>query len=292
MQTQEALKRKLKSAEELHSVVRTMKALAAVSIRQYENAVESLQDYTLTVNLGLRAVLRRNRYAMPDAGRQTGYSSAGLILFGSDQGMCGRFNEDIVTTARELSNRFASRGLKTTIMTVGERVSPAFESSLYRRIGLPGQVEGITSRVQEMLAVLDTWQHEKHLRQIHLIYNTQKSGGTAPATMQMLPLDRQWLEQLGQASWPNRAIPQFPVDQAELFSSLIRQYLFISLYQAMAQSLAGENAARLNAMQAAEKNIEELIDSLTRDFHQKRQNTITEELLDIIAGFETIGKDA
>ena len=92
MQTQEALKRKLKSAEDLYSVVRTMKALAAVSIRQYEGAVESLKDYTLTVELDLRAILRRNRYAFRDGARQEGYASAALVLFGSDQGMCGRFN--------------------------------------------------------------------------------------------------------------------------------------------------------------------------------------------------------
>ncbi|HKK34310.1 MAG TPA: F0F1 ATP synthase subunit gamma [Desulfomicrobiaceae bacterium] len=290
MQTQETLKRKLKSAEELYSVVRTMKALAAVSIRQYENAVESLKDYSLTVELGLRAIMRRNRYALPAVKKQPGHSSVALILFGSDQGMCGKFNEDIIVTARDLIADFASRDMDTSVMTVGERVSPAFESSLYHKIPLPGQVEGITPRVQEMVTALDLWQREKNLRQIFLIHNSPVSGGTAPNTEQLLPLDREWFKQLDQTAWPSRAIPQFPVDQSELFSALIRQYLFVSLYQAMAESLAGENAARLNAMQAAEKNIEELIGSLTQDFHQQRQNSITEELLDIIAGFETMQK--
>jgi len=291
MQTQEALKRKLKSADDLYSVVRTMKALAAVSIRQYEDAVESLKDYTLTVEFGLRAILRRNRYAFRDASRQGGYASTALILFGSDQGMCGRFNEDIIATTRELVARSAADGMKTSVMTVGERVSPPFESILYRKISLPGQVDGITSRVQEMVTALDEWQRREQLRQIFLVYNTMESGGTVPTTVQLLPLDRKWLDQLGESSWPNRTIPQFPVEQTELFSALVHQYLFISLYQATAHSLAGENAARLNAMQAAEKNIEELISSLTRDFHQQRQNAITGELLDIIAGFETLEKE-
>lgn len=291
MQSQEALKRKLKSAEDLYAVVRTMKALAAVSIRQYEGAVESLKDYTLTVELGLRAILRRNRYGFRDGRKKSKDTSAGLILFGSDQGMCGRFNEDVIAAAGELLAKFSETGIKTTIMAMGERVTFPFESILYRRISLPGQVEGITSRVQEMLTALDDWQQHNQLGQIVLVYNTLESGGTAPTTMQMLPLDREWLEQLGETSWPTRTIPQFPVEQTELFSALVRQYLFISLYQATAHSLAGENAARLNAMQAAEKNIEELLSSLTRGFHQQRQNAITGELLDIIAGFETLGKE-
>jgi F-type H+-transporting ATPase subunit gamma len=69
---------------------------------------------------------------------------------------------------------------------------------------------------------------------------------------------------------------------------LIRQYLFAVLYRALAESLASENAARLASMQAAEKNIEERSDELTARYHRRRQNAITEELLDVTAGFEVL----
>jgi F-type H+-transporting ATPase subunit gamma len=73
-----------------------------------------------------------------------------------------------------------------------------------------------------------------------------------------------------------------------LFGSLFRQHIFAAIYKAFAQSLASENAARLAAMQAAEKNILEMEEKLQGRFRETRQNTITAELLDIISGFESI----
>jgi F-type H+-transporting ATPase subunit gamma len=77
----------------------------------------------------------------------------------------------------------------------------------------------------------------------------------------------------------------FTMEKGELFSTLIREYLFVSLFRSMAESLASENAARLASMQGAEKNIEERLDELYTAFHQQRQMAITEELLDIVSGF-------
>ena len=71
-------------------------------------------------------------------------------------------------------------------------------------------------------------------------------------------------------------------------SSLIRQHLFAAFYQALAGSLAAENAARLASMQAAENNIEQRLDEFTAQYHRRRQNAITEELLDVTAGFEIL----
>lgn len=70
--------------------------------------------------------------------------------------------------------------------------------------------------------------------------------------------------------------------------ALIREFLFVSLFRACAESLASENASRLQSMQRAEKNIEELLDELHHSFHRLRQSTIDEELFDVIAGFEAL----
>ena len=80
----------------------------------------------------------------------------------------------------------------------------------------------------------------------------------------------------------------FNMDWERIFRSMIREYLFVSVYRAFANSLASENASRLAAMQNAEKNIEERLEELHVQFHRQRQMTITEELLDIVAGFEVL----
>jgi F-type H+-transporting ATPase subunit gamma len=71
--------------------------------------------------------------------------------------------------------------------------------------------------------------------------------------------------------------------------ALIREYLFISLFRACAESLASENASRLAAMQRADKNINDLLEQLHGTFHQLRQSGIDEELFDVISGFEALG---
>ena len=80
----------------------------------------------------------------------------------------------------------------------------------------------------------------------------------------------------------------FTMDETQLFQALIREYLFVSLYRAFAESLASENASRLASMQVAERNIEDRLRALTAESRQLRQETITSELLDTIAAFEAL----
>jgi len=77
-------------------------------------------------------------------------------------------------------------------------------------------------------------------------------------------------------------------DAASNLLAFVREYLFVSLFRACAESLASENASRLAAMQRAEKNIDELLEDLNRSFHRLRQSGIDEELFDVISGFEAL----
>ena len=79
------------------------------------------------------------------------------------------------------------------------------------------------------------------------------------------------------------------MDWNRLFSWLIREYLFVSLYRGFAESLASENASRLASMQVAERNIENRLDELNAQYHQQRQSGIDAELFDLVAGFEALG---
>jgi F-type H+-transporting ATPase subunit gamma len=143
--------------------------------------------------------------------------------------------------------------------------------------------------VQEVLMKVGEWRQHEQLDRIFLFYNRLLSGATyRPHTEVLLPIDQEWLRNLAKKSWPSRVLPYFTMDWDQLFSSLVWQYLFISLYQAFAESLASENASRLASMQRAEKNIAERLEELTAYFHQQRQMTITSELLDIVSGFEAM----
>ena len=99
-----------------------------------------------------------------------------------------------------------------------------------------------------------------------------------------------WLRRLKQQKWTGSSLPIFTIDRNKLASALFRQYFFVALYRACAESLKSESTSRLAAMQMAEKNITERSDGLNMQFNQQRQTTITEELLDIVAGFEALSE--
>lgn len=295
METIEDLKRRITSTEDLKSVVRTMKALAAVKIRQFQKAVEALQDYHRTIEMGLQAVLR-NRADISIGARAGSKNLVGAVVFGSDQGMCGQINDQIQSHAMTEMNKLPDVGKENRfVVAVGQRVYTRMQEEgqkVEAYVQVPGSVTGIIPKVHSLLGHIDSWQQERKVEQIFLYYNRQVSASRyEPHTVHLLPVDKQWLERIGERKWPGKSIPLFTMDWDPLFSALIRQYLFVSLHRAFAECLASENASRLTSMQGAEKNISEQLESLLSHFHQQRQMAITGELLDIVAGFEVLGDE-
>ncbi|HRQ40491.1 MAG TPA: F0F1 ATP synthase subunit gamma [Chloroflexota bacterium] len=301
MESIEDIRRRIKNASDLYAIVRTMRALALTSIRQYERAVESLGDYYRTTELGLHVVLTtavREGYALPPAPRKPlAERGTGIIVFGSDQSMCGQFNEQIASYTAE---RLAHLGIpphNLHVIAIGSRVAPLLaEHGLPadELLSLPGSVAAITPIVQELLLESDQWQNpttQPIIEQIYLFYNRlQSTVAYRPRMQRLLPINLRQLRHLEQQRWPSPVLPTFSMDWQPLFSALLREHLFVSLFRAFAESLASENAARLVSMQAAERNIEERLDELHRLYHHQRQDAITSELMDIISGFELLSQ--
>lgn len=289
-QALESTRRRIESAEDLYAVVRVMKALAAARIRQGERAVESLAEYSRTIEAGLQVALRDWPEAI--AAESTSGRRWGIIVFGSEQGMCGSFNEQVASFSLEQLGSLAARAEHRTVLVVGSRVAGRLEEAgcaVDERLRLPSSVSGITSAVHDVLLKIEELRFQRGIDQFLLIHHRPSTpAGSWPGKLKLLPIDRDWLDSLATRSWPSRSVPTFSMDRRQLFSALIRQYLFVALYRAFAESMASENASRLGSMLAAEKNIQGHLSRLTVDYHQGRQQSITEELLDIVAGFEIL----
>ncbi|MFP4349093.1 MAG: F0F1 ATP synthase subunit gamma [Desulfococcaceae bacterium] len=291
MQTTQGLKRKIDSTEDLQSVVKTMKSLAAVNIRQYERATQALQDYYRTVEMGLQVVLNERsgtRLTLKSAPK----GRIGAVVFGSDQGMAGSLNEQIVNHALDTLEKEPDQEEEPVILAVGERAFGQLDDAgrpVSDTFTVPGSVSGITPYVQEIVMRIETWQADYQINRVFLFHSRPTSQATfRPFTVRLLPLDRTWLERLGEREWDSRTLPTFTMDPDALFSALVREYLFVSIFRAFVESLASENASRLASMQGAEKNIGERLAELNNQYNQQRQMSITEELLDIVAGFEAM----
>jgi F-type H+-transporting ATPase subunit gamma len=295
METLQELKKRIESTQDLQSVVKTMKALAAVRIRQYQRAVESLGEYDETVEMALRIALRDRSRILVSA-KPGEKNQVGAVVFGSDQGMCGQLNDQVVSHALDEMARLSQvEPENRLIMAVGERVRGRLQDAgqpVDERMTVPGSVTGITSLVQNLLTRIQAWHEKSGLNRVFLFYSKHLSGASyRPRTMNLLPVDREWLSSLRERGWPNRCLPLFTMDWDPLFSALIRQYLFVSLFRATAESLASENASRLASMQGAERNIQDQLGTLNMRYHQQRQMSITEELLDIVSGFEALASE-
>jgi F-type H+-transporting ATPase subunit gamma len=290
-----SLRRKINSAGDLQSVVRTMKAVAASGIGQYEESVRALGDYYRTVELGLGACFRESGPAplIPKGERQTFAGAIGAVVFGSDQGLVGQFNEVIADYA---IRTLAALPGKPEVWAVGERVHARLADAGLAPVGLfnvPNSVKAITPLVGQIQIESETRRAKGEYGRVYVFHNRPQPGALyVPVSQRLLPLDAQWTHGLAQIRWPAGNLPEVMGRGTATLRALIREYLFISLFRACAESLASENASRLAAMQRAEKNIDELLEGFNRTFHRLRQSGIDEELFDVVSGFEALsGKE-
>jgi len=289
--TTASLRRKIGGAGDLQSVVRTMKSVAASSIGQYENSVRALTDYYRTVELGLGACFRESGQAPLAAAqkRQTVAGAIGAVVFGSDQGLVGQFNDVVADYAIKA---LAALPGKPQVWAIGERVHARLADAGLPLMGLfpvPNSVKAITPLVGQIQIESEAHRAKGEYSRLYVFHNRPQSGSLyEPVSQRLLPLDAQWQQGLAQVRWPTRNLPEVLCGGTATLRALIREYLFISLFRACAESLASENASRLAAMQRADKNIDELLENLNGTFHRVRQSGIDEELFDVTSGFEAL----
>ena len=266
-----------------------MKTVAAASIGDYERAVTALGDYFATVERGLGACFR-DPELQPQATTQFNKPCPPcIIVFGTDQGLVGQFNDTIAnfasTSVALLTDSPAQQPL---VWAVGARLNERLNDAnvtTQAHFNVPNSVKSITPIIGQILLSIAAHHPITAMAELHLFYNRPGNGAVySPVSQRLLPLDRYWCMQLAKKVWPSNNIPQLLGDKTDTLSALIHEYLFVSLFRASAESLSSENASRLAAMQRADKNIEELLATLKQNYHRLRQAGIDEEMFDVIAG--------
>jgi len=283
------LRRKIDSAGDLRSVVRTMKAVAVANIGQYERSVRALDEYYSTVELGLGACLRDRAPRQAAGPGSRVITEVDAVVFGSDQGMVGQFNDVVAGFA---VNALKESPAKAKIWAVGGRVHAQLLDFGYpaaKVFPVPSSVRAITPLVGQILLANEARRDKGELNELHLFFNRPAAGATyAPQQQRLLPLDRAWRTALLTKPWPAKSLPEVIGTGVATLRALVREFLFVSIFRACAESLASENSSRLAAMQRADKNIDDMLDELNGTFHRLRQSGIDEELFDVISGFEAL----
>lgn len=290
MPTPDSLRRTIATAESLRGIVRTMKTLAAVNIRQYERAVAAVADYERTVRMGLAALLGEAAPVHPRPGffsSRAREPAVGVVAFGSDHGLCGRFNEDLAEQVRATLAQFPGRAQR--ILVVGARLAATLESRGLvpeQTFYTPAAATGIVQTLRRLLPELEGWRDAGVERLLLCQQRSQAGMRPTPYTLALLPLDPAAFQR--PEPWPAHSLPGHRGDRTTLLADLLAEWLFIAFFRACAESLASENASRLLAMQNAERHIEDQLTTLRTRYHRQRQEAITTELLDVFVGFEAL----
>ena len=253
METLASLTERIKTTGDIRSIVRTMKAPSAISIRQYEQAEKAIAAYEGVIDTALAVLLPEGR----GQGRW-GFAQQGphaprkaLIVIGSDRGLCSRYNDIVL---RHAEGRLRGGGV---LAVIGARLSAAGHT-IDQVFQLPSSVAQMSASVGAVIIQIEHWTAQERVGAVDLVHNRRVGRALAvPTERALLPMSDSDIDRVVQDGWPGRALPFFRMKPDALWFLLIRQRLFVLLYRALAEARESEHATRLAAMQGAERNIED-----------------------------------
>ena len=287
-QTLEALARRTSSIQGIRTVVHTMKTLAVINAAPFEDAARAIDAYHASVLEALHALLSQSAHVNT---RMSAHAVSVYIVFGSDHGLCGNYNEALAAHVAKQIERGGD-----VLLCVGAQIADALRDqglNVQETFFPPASVDGIgrlSNLLTKTLAKIRSEALPGNISVSLAHFARCDEGGQAPLFVPLLPLDPALITTLQTTPWASRSLPFFSLRPDDLFASLIQEHLFASLFKAAAEALVTENAARLALMQQAEQSVDDRLGQLQAETRVMRQSEITTELLDVIIGFEALKK--
>ncbi len=268
------IKRKIRTVRNIQQICRAMKTVSSIKLRKAEERTRAAQPYAMALR---DAVTRLGGVDYPHPLLEIReVAHTGVVAISADKGLAGSYNANLVREATNLV-----RGLTdVSVVPLGRKISDAFrrqeltvETGLYQ-LGAEPQFRTIAALADHIgeLYTNGVWDR------VYLVY-TQFGGRIA--TQQLLPIEAP-KEEVAAGDFiyePNAGV---------ILDQLLPRYLRTMLYTAVLSSVAAEHAARVAAMSLATENAEDLISRLTLEYNKSRQQTITNELGDIVGAAEAL----
>jgi F-type H+-transporting ATPase subunit gamma len=270
------------SLKELLEIIAALRAIAAVQMQRSQQSLEAVRDYSRIIQraLGEAATLLVSDGDDVDT---TVVRQPGLVVLCSEHGFCGAFNEPLISAAIEA----ASTEPNLHLIFVGTRgAQRSSERGLRPELTLPmaPHSDGVTTAARRVAVELSRMFVEQTLTSVDVLYTHEvTTEHSALDRVRLLPPDVRALEK-HRATVP----PIVNMKPRRLFDELAAEYMFAMLEAAAMESFVSENAARFRTMEAAHENIEKKIVEFERTARRMRQEAVTTEILDLIAGFEAM----
>jgi F-type H+-transporting ATPase subunit gamma len=274
------IRRRIRSVKSTQQITRAMKLVSAAKLRRAQDRVLSARPYSAMLARLLADVVRAaqtdERLVHPLLAERE-EKRIQLILITADRGLAGAFNSNLIKTAQQFLGDRASQPVEMEV--IGRKGRDFFRK---RQAAISGEHVGLTEKVtypyvaEIAKRVIERFSADE-IDAVYLLYNEFKSVMT-----QRLVVDRI----LPVALPPEGEAIEYIYEQppAELLANLLPRYVEIAIYQALLESGAAQQAARMTAMDAATSNAAEMIDNLTLYMNRVRQASITREIIEVVSG--------
>ena len=290
---QEELQRRIKTTADLQEIVKTMKMLSSVSVGQYEKALNSLIQYGKTLQEAFHGLFAQTFFTYMPPRLKTINPKILAIVIGSDNGLVGRFNKEILNFVKHSCNELGAIQDQIRILAVGKRIAllaPNANFHLIHSYPISNSIKEVAPLASMILTKIDQETSAHHFDLVEIFYNKQQNFSFIPQIRQLMPLSYENFLKLKKTPWEGKMIPLVTSSKEKLFSALLHEYFTFQLTHAITSSLTAEHFTRMNHMQQAEKNIKEKLAKLNLEYQQARQTQITDELIDIVSGVTALNK--
>lgn len=293
------LKNRIDSVKSTRKITSAMKMVAAAKLRRAQEAAESARSYSERMDRMLRSLA--GSFADVEGGPKLLAGNGAdqthlLVVFSSDRGLCGGFNGTIVREARNILRRLKGEGKTVKVLCVGRKASDLLKSDyrgdIVETITGVGGKKGVqfveaTDVAYKVTEMFDAGEFDV----CSILFNKFQSAMTQIVThQQLIPFsagDDAGEETQSKDEGANMSY-EFEPEEAEILEVLLPKNLGVQVFQAMLESSASENGARMTAMDSASRNAGDMIEGLTLKYNRTRQAAITSELIEIISGAEAL----
>ncbi len=290
------LKVRIESVKSTRKITSAMKMVAASKLRRAQEQAEAGRPYAQAMT---RIIASLTANLVVDSSSPKLLSGSGkkeviaLVVVTSDRGLCGGFNSSIVREARRQIRKLKAEGKQVKLITIGRKgrdqlrrefadmMLATYEDVGRRKLGF-ADADAISKKVQDLY-------EEGAFDEAHMIYNRFKNVITQVVTQQqIIPVPMPEVDATKAKETTASAVYEFEPDETAILADLLPKNISVMLYSALLESAAGEQGARMNAMDNATRNAGDMIGRLSLQYNRARQAYITKEMIEIVTGAEAV----
>ncbi len=267
----QAIELKIKKFEDIRKIVLSMKSIASMNVQSSQQYIKNVRFYEEKVIEAISDML--SYYPQLVLPFQEG--KVCVVAFGSDQGLCGLFNDRIAKKAKVFSQ-------DAVFITVGKKLKDVFPFKPIKYFNAPINFDSIYSSANELISVVSELFISGEIGEVKLLFNKFKGiGSYEPAVRKVIPFEVKRRSLFG-------FTPIVDIEPDVILSHLIIEYIYILIYRAYLESFLSENSVRLMNMNNASRSIDRKLQQLSIEKNYYRQEEITGEIEDTVVSYKAI----